>query len=187
MPNNFDPSTLPQYVQDQLPFDMGVDQTKPLTNNYLANNRFRFFLRRCPNITHFCQRISVPSLSFGLADQANPTGVDIRLPGTRYAFEDINVGFIVDENMKNWLEIYTWMTSLGIFTGSNEILEEKDKVSEAYMLITNSAYVPIIQVKFHNIFPVYLTGVDFDSTIMDTDPIISNATFAYTHYEIMPS
>lgn len=184
MPNNFDITKLPKYVQDLLPFDMSVSQTKPETNNYLANNRFQFFLQRCPNITHFCQRVSVPSISFGIADQANPTGIDIRRPGTRYAFEDINVGFIVDENMKNWLEIYNWMTDLGVFTGCNETLPEDNKVSEAYMLITNSAYVPIIRVQYHNIFPVYLTGIDFDGALMDTDPVMANATFAYTHYEI---
>ena len=181
----YDTSKLPQYVQDQLPFDLSVPQTPPSTNNYLANNRFQFFLRRCPNLTHFCQRVSVPSIGFGISLQANPTGIEIKRPGTQYAFEDITVGFLVDENMKNWLEIYTWMTSIGIFTSCKEMLLEDDKISEAYMFITNSAYVPIIQVKFHNIFPIYLSGIDFDSTIIDTDPILANVTFSYTHYEIM--
>ena len=38
----YDTSKLPQYVQDQLPFDLSVPQTQPSTNNYLANNRFQF-------------------------------------------------------------------------------------------------------------------------------------------------
>lgn len=167
-----------------IPFDMSVPQTQPLTNNYLANNRFQFFLKRCPTLTHFCQRVSIPSIGFGISIQANPTGIDIKRPGTQYAFEDISVSFLIDENMKNWLEIYNWMTSIGIFTSCNEMLLEDQKISQAYLYVTNSAYVPILSVVFHNIFPVYLSGVNFDSTIADTDPIIANATFSFTHYEI---
>ena len=178
-------NNIPDYVKSRIPFDFTVPNEIPNTNNYLANNRFHFFLRRCPNLTYFCQRANIPSISFGISLQSNPTGIaPIRRPGTAYTIEDMTIGFLVDEHMKNWIEIYNWMKSIGIYTSHNELLKEDDKISDAYMLITNSAYVPIIKVIFHNIFPTVLTGVDFDSTLTDTDPILANVTFAFTHYEI---
>lgn len=178
-------NNIPDYVKSQIPFDFTVPNEIPNTNNYLANNRFHFFLRRCPNLTYFCQRANIPTLSFGVSEQSNPTGIaPIRRPGTGYATEDMSIGFIVDENMKNWLEIFNWMKSIGIYDSQYELLKESDKVSDAFMLITNSAYVPIIKVNFYNIFPILLSGVDFDSTQPDTDPVLANVTFAFTHYQI---
>lgn len=178
-------NNLPQNIKDQLPFDFTVPQGVPETNNYLANNRFHFFLRRCPNLTYYCQRANIPTIAFGVSSQSNPTGIaPIKRPGTTYSLDDMTIGFVVDENMKNWLEIFNWMKSIGIYTSDYEILKEEDKVSDAFMVITNSAYLPILTVKFYNIFPVLLSGIDFDSTLIDVDPVLANATFAFTHYEI---
>lgn len=183
MPLDF--SNLPEYVRSQMPFDLGVAPTTPTTNNYLGNNRFQFFLRRCPNLTHFCQRANIPTISFGISLQSNPTGIaPIKRPGTAYTFDDITIGFFIDENMKNWIEIFDWMKSIGIYNTDNEVLPEHDKVSDAFMLITNSASIPILSIKFYNIFPILLTGVDFDSSLPDIDPVLATATFAFTHYEI---
>ena len=99
-------NNLPQYMKDQLPYDQTVPQTQPQTNNYLANNRFQFFLKRCPNLTYFCQRANIPSISFGTSLQSTPTIGPLKRPGTSYLLEDISLGFLIDENMKNWLEIF---------------------------------------------------------------------------------
>lgn len=177
-----DYANLPQYVKDHMPYDQTVPQTEPLTNNYLANNRFQFFLRRCPNLTHFCQRANIPSISFGVALQSTPTIGPLRRPGTSYVLEDISIGFIIDENMKNWLEIFNWMKSIAIYDTHTEVLKEEDKISDAFMIITNSAYVPILSVKFYNVFPTTLSGIDFDSTLIDVDPVLATVGFSYTHY-----
>lgn len=177
-------NNLPQYMKDQLPYDQTVPQTQPQTNNYLANNRFQFFLKRCPNLTYFCQRANIPSISFGTSLQSTPTIGPLKRPGTSYLLEDISLGFLIDENMKNWLEIFNWMKSIGIYNTSTEPLKEKDKTSDAFMIITNSAYIPIVGINFYNVFPTQLSGIDFDSSLTDTDPIIANVILSYTHYEI---
>ena len=179
-----DLNNLPDIIKKQMPFDFTVPQTQPLTNNYLAKNRFNLFLPRCPNLTYFCQRANIPTISFGTSLQSNPTGVEIRRPGTRYAFEDLSLGFLVDENMKNWLELFNWMKDIGIYNTKEEITREKDKVSDVYLVITNSAYNPIISITYHDAFPVMLSGVDFDTSVVDTDPILASVTFAFTYYSI---
>jgi hypothetical protein len=39
-------------------------------------------------------------------------------------------------------------------------------------------------VKFKNIYPTFLSGIDFDSSNTDTETVLATATFSYTHYEI---
>jgi hypothetical protein len=124
-------------------------------------------------------------LSFGTSIQSNPTGISIRRPGTSYVYEDLQIGFAVDENMKNWLEIHNWIKDLGLsYTGTTEKYNENQKVASAYLLVLNSSYRPIINIKYKNIYPTFISSIEFDSSTADTDPVIATATFAYTHYEI---
>ena len=176
----------PSNILRDLPGDfLYTNELQPETHNNLTNNKFRFVLTRCPTMTYFCQRANIPSLSFGTSVQSNPTGISIRRPGTSYVYEDLQVGFAVDENMKNWLEIHDWIKDLGIsYVGATEVLAEAQKVCSAYVLVLNSNYRPILAVKYKNVYPTFLSGIEFDSSLTDTDVVIATATFAYTHYEI---
>lgn len=189
MPNNSK-----QVIKDSVPFGLLKDLPgeflaengfQPDTNNLLTNNKFRFIIGRCPFVSYFCQRANIPSLSFGTSIQSNPTGVTIKRPGTSYVYEDLQVGFAVDENMKNWIELHNWIKDLGVsYQGPPEVINEGQKVSSAYLVVMNSQYRPIITFKYKNVYPTFLSGIEFDSSQTDTDNVIATATFAYTHYEI---
>jgi len=189
MPNNSDQiiiQNVPDNIIRELPGDFLFENFfQPTTHNNLTNNKFRFIMTRCPTLTYFCQRANVPSLGFGTTIQSNPTGISIKRPGTSYVYEDLQIGFAVDENLKNWLEIHNWIKDLGIsYNSTTESLREHQKVASAYLLILNSQYRPIINVKYRNIYPTFISSIEFDSSLTDTDPIIATATFSYTHYEI---
>jgi len=162
-----------------------TNPNQPVNTNFLTNNKFQFRLSRCPTMTYFCQRANIPSLSFGVSIQSQPGGIVLKRPGTAYNYEDLQVGFIVDENLTNWLEIYNWIKQIGIsYDTSTEHIHELQKVATGIMLVTDSKYKPIVAVKYQNIFPTFLSGIDFDSALTDTDAVICTATFSYTHYEI---
>lgn len=188
MPNNNDlpKDIFPSNILRDMPGDFLFENPfQPDTHNFLTGNKFRFALTRCPNVTYFCQRANIPSLSFGVSQNSNPTGVLSRRPGTSYVYEDLQIGFAVDEEMKNWLEVHNWMRDLGLnYRNSQEVLNESQKVSSAYVLILNSAYRPSMVIKYKNVFPTFLSGINFDSSNTDTNAIIATATFAYTHYEV---
>jgi hypothetical protein len=189
MPNNSQQiikDVVPESILRDLPGDFLYENAlQPSTHNNLTTNKFRFVLTRCPTVTYFCQRANIPALSFGTSPQSSPSGIQIKRPGTSYVYEDLMVGFAVDENMKNWLEIHNWIRDLGVnYNNSIEVLNENQKICSAYLLIMNSAYRPQIAVKFRNVYPTILTGLDFDSSVTDSDVMIATATFAYTHYEI---
>ena len=189
MPNNnlqIIKDNVPQNILNDLPGDFLFENAfQADTHNNLTNNKFRFILTRCPTMTYFCQRANVPSIAFGTSIQSNSTGITMKRPGTSYVYEDLQVGFAIDENMKNWMEIHNWIRDLGIsYQGATEVLREKQKVASAYLLVLNSSYRPYMAIKYKNVYPTFLSGIEFDSSTPDTDTVIATATFAYTHYEI---
>ena len=179
-------ASIPDYILNSLPGDFLNEYSwSPDTHNNLTNNKFQFFIGRCPRVSYFCQRVNLPSLSFGTSANSNPTGIISRRPGTAYTYDDLQVGFVIDENMSNWLEVHNWIVSLGIGYGNGtENLNEHQKISSAHLLILNSKYAPFIWVTFHNVYPTSISAIDFDSSLVDTDPVIAMATFSYTHYSV---
>lgn len=168
-----------------LPGDLLMDNNfQPTNRNKLTTNRFLFNMTRTPYLAYFCQRVNIPSLGFGTSIQSNPTAIEIKRPGTRLIYEDLQVGFIVDEEMKNWLEIHNWLKNISTYDTVHDYLKEEQKTSSALLYVMSAAYKPLLSIYFHDIYPTFLTSIDFDSTSPDSEIIISTVTFSYTYYEI---
>lgn len=168
-----------------LPGDLLMDNNfQPTNRNKLTTNRFLFNMTRTPYLAYFCQRVNIPSLGFGTSIQSNPTAIEIKRPGTRLVYEDLQVGFIVDEEMKNWLEIHNWLKNISTYDTVHDYLKEEQKTSSALLYVMSAAYKPLLSIYFHDIYPTFLTSIDFDSTSPDSEIIISTVTFSYTYYEI---
>ena len=162
---------------------------QPETNNYLATNFFKLELERAPLVTYFCQSVNLPSLTIPVLEvPVAQFGVPIRTPVGRYSYENMSVSFLVDEEMKNWLEIYNWMIKLGTAEQVCDALDHENapngKFSDAVLTIMNGSYNPIKKIILKDIFPVGVSGIQFSSVIVDTEPVIATATFAFTSYVI---
>ena len=159
---------------------------QPSTDNYLINNSFKFAIERTPMVTYFCQKVTLPSLSFGFIEAPTKYGTRVKVAGTRYEFDSLEISFIVDEEMKNWIEIYQWMRDMGNVEDFIEYIPLEQHKSEAELIILSSAYRPKYAVSFIDLFPVNLGPIDFDSSISETEPVIATASFQYRHYDINP-
>jgi hypothetical protein len=167
---------------------------QPDTNNYLATNYFKLEISRLPLLTYHCQSVNLPTLSLSHTEQGTSTGTPVKWIGGRYTWEELNVTFMVDEDMKNWLEVFEWMEEIAIMTDVKNTMNRKmlgktsgqldDYFSNAQLAITNSSYKPKVIVNLIDIFPISLTGIPFTSTSMDNEPVTATATFAYTYYTI---
>ena len=160
---------------------------QPDTNNYLSSNYFKLEITRLPTVTYFCQSASLPSLTLTPVEQPTALGIRQKWIGGAYSYEDLSVSFVVDENLKNWLEVYEWMESIGNLTDNETAIagyQNDDFFSDITLMITNSAYAPKHYVQFKNAFPIALSGIQFESTASESEPVIANATFTYTSYKI---
>ena len=88
-------------------------RTSQLENrNFLAPVGFKFSLQRSPGVAFFCNQANIPDLNLGVAIQPNPLR-DIPTPGDKVDFGDLNLRFLVDEDLKNYMEIQNWIRGLG--------------------------------------------------------------------------
>jgi hypothetical protein len=122
-------------------------------------------------------------MTTGVSIQNTPRAIQLQRPGTSVNLEDLQIGFAIDEDMNNWLELYNWITQITQYSTFSE-LQEFQKTSDAAILILNSSYNPIIKFTFYDAFPNYVSGFDFDSTMTDTTNVLATASFSYTNFDI---
>ena len=94
------------------PYKVGAKES-PITNrNFLSPVGFKFALKRSPAVAFFCNEANIPSMDLGVAEQ--PTYLkNIPTPGDKIQFGDLNLRFLVDEDLKNYMEIQNWIRGLG--------------------------------------------------------------------------
>ena len=172
----------------------------PIQNrNFLAPTGFKFALKRSPGVAFFCNQANIPSLDLGIAEQ--PTYLkNIDVPGDKIQFGDLNLRFLVDEDLMNYMEIQNWIHGLGYPEKIKEFSNlEKQAVlgvetkfgqsgdniySDATLQVLSSNLVPQFQVIFSDCFPYSLSTVTFDATDTDVEYFTADVSFKYTIYDI---
>ena len=169
----------------------------PLDNrNFLSPTGFKFGLKRSPGVAFFCNQANIPALDLGVAEQPSYLK-DIPLPGDKIQFGDLNLRFLVDEDLVNFMEIQNWIRGLGFPESLAEFNELKDQAilgpmgkstedvySDGTLQILSSNLVPKFQVVFSDLFPYSLSTVTFDATDTDIEYFTADVGFKYTLYQI---
>ena len=178
--------------------DYTTGRATPIKNrNFLAPTGFKFTLDRAKSVSFFCDQANIPDISLGVAEQ--PTWLkDLPVPGDKMQFGDLNLRFLVDEDLKNYMSIQHWIRGLGY---PEDMQEFRDLESEATMpanfgqegdniysdgtlQILNSSLVPNFQVVFKDMFPYSLTTLSFDATDTDIEYFTADVSFKYSIYNL---
>ena len=171
---------------------MAASNTVPDNLNYLSNISFRLTMQDAPNLTWFCQAVNVPGVSLEAIDVPTPY-VTIPYSGAKVNFEELSVRFIVDEHLKNWIEIYDRVIALGLAEGSekyrllkakSDLTQRGGTVSTLVLTVLTSAMNPQMEFHFNEAFPTSVSALDFDSSVGDLEYFTATAAFRYTNYEI---
>ena len=170
----------------------------PISNrNFLAPTGFKFSLKRCPSAAFFCNQANIPSLDLGIAQQTSYLK-DLDIPGDKIVFGDLNLRFLVDEDLFNYMEIQNWIRGLGYPEKLSQLkdLAEDGKIksrfgqageniySDATLQILSNNLVPKFQVMFKDVFPYSLSTISFDATDTDIDYFTAEVSFKYTMYNL---
>ena len=167
--------------------------------NFLAPIGFKFSLQRSPGVAFFCNQANIPDLQLGVAIQPNPLR-DLPVPGDKVEFGDLNLRFLVDEDLKNYMEIQNWIRGLGYPESTEQFdkLEKEGKnvlprqykqmgdqiYSDGTLQILSSNMIAKFNVNFRELFPYTLTTLDFDATDTDIEYFTADVAFKYTMYNI---
>jgi hypothetical protein len=156
--------------------------------NYFIPTGFNFIIDRIPNVNFFCQSVNLPGLSLGVATVNTPFR-DYPVAGDKVDYNEFRISFVVDEELKNWLEIYNWIIGLGYPSSTNQYKDLKEShpngvYSEGILFILSSHKNVQYKVVFNKIFPISLSDIDMNSISTDTTPTVADVSFAYTIYNI---
>ena len=163
-----------------------LTDSQPTNLNQLNVVSFDISFSRLPGVQYFCQRISLPTVVLGETNEPSPF-LNVPLEGDTLTFEAMSLSFIVDEDLLNYREIYSWMTALGFprehaqFAALQEPAtgSEQTKYSDLTIVLHTNKSNPNYRVKFTDCFPTSLSSIQFDSTPTGMEPIVVDATFNF--------
>ena len=171
---------------------------QPENRNFLSPTGFKFTLKRSPKVAFFCNSANIPDMTLGIAVQSSYLK-DIDLPGDKISFGDLNLRFLVDENLENYMEIQNWIRGLGYpeklsqfsdlerqgLIQGNYAKDMQNIYSDGTLQVLTSSSLPNFQVVFKDLFPYSLGTLSFDATDSDIQYFTADVSFKYTIYDIV--
>ena len=173
--------------------------TTNLSQNYLKPQGFKFVISSMPAVNFTCQVTSMPAVALGYAEQKTPL-YDIPLIGDKLTWSQLDVQFILMDDLSNYKAIFNWMVSI---SGKEleaqqtkdwrqqlanfpqymaQAAQEKGLYSDATMFIMDAQNNPTQQISYFDIFPIGIRGVPFDITQSSQEPLTAVASFRYREY-----
>lgn len=176
-----------------VPTPNGILSSQPKDVNFLSPLGFRFILRRSPHINFFCTQINIPSFQIGTADMPTPFK-KIPYPGDKPTFGDLRLTFKIDEKLQNYLEIFNWIAKIGFPERFEQFASIKNApvssgegiVSDGTVMVLNSSMDPTTEFRFENMYPDYLSDLDFTTADTSVNYITASATFKFEMMRVVP-
>ena len=187
-------------------------QRQPTKFDYASPTQFKFQLTKLPKVEYFTTACNIPGISLNATVQPTPLA-DIPLPGDTLTFGDLEITFLVDENLENYREIHGWMYGIGFPKSRTQfaalVEANKDRFptegrdsqatdagktkygalplgpifSDATLNVLTSKNNANIEVRFSDVFPISLSGLNFDQQADDVTYLSATVSFKYKLYE----
>ena len=155
---------------------------QPSNRNFLNPIGYLLKLEKFEGVDFFCQTANVPDVTMPTTEVASPFRNLPIIPGGGVSFGDFSVRFIVDEDLVNYNSIYKWIRDNGNADKMSRTTAEGDIYTDGQLHIVTSQYNPAFIVDFRNIFPVSLSGLQFDATITDIEYITAEVVFKHQQF-----
>ena len=172
---------------------MSIITTLPDNYNLLSPISFRAIFTKLPTVAYFCQSINVPGVSVGETTRATPF-IDYSEPGDSIRFDDLSLSFLVDEEMKNYLELVTWLRGIGSPSDPSKeraVLVKDRTASQRSGIFTDCTITMLTNnmnanktLTFIDCWPNSVSALQLESTAGDVTAITANATFKYRDFNI---
>lgn len=155
--------------------------------NIIGDNNFHFEIKELPTVSLFAQNFSIPGTSLGRSPVPT-SAVDYNVPSDKVEFEDLVITFMVDEYLKNYMEVFHWMMALGFPEDTKQFRDLKQgrtpyqETSDIILTVTTNKFNPHSEIHFIDCFPTDLSPVDFTNIDTTVSPIQTTVTFDYSYF-----
>ena len=184
---------------------------QPTKLDYSSPTQFKFSINQIPKVEFFTQSANLPGINLGEVVIPTPYK-DIPYVGDKVTYENLDIQFIVDEHLENYIEMHNWMIGIGFpksrqqFTNfrsttsntSNAAgkaqtdigkvglsVPERPLYSDATLSILSNKNNPLVEIRFSDCFPVSLSGLDYTQQVSDVEYLTASVDFRYKLYEIV--
>ena len=157
---------------------------QPSNRNFLNPIGYLLKLEKFEGVDFFCQTANIPDVSMPVTEVASPFRNLPIVPGGGVTFGDFSVRFIVDEDLVNYNSIYKWIRDNGNADQMQRTTKESDIYTNGQLNIVTSQYNPAFIIDYRDIFPVSLSGLQFDATMTDVEYITAEVTFKHQQFFI---
>lgn len=144
--------------------------------NLLSPTAFKLVLDRTKyaNVEYFLSRVTLPTVNIGEVPVTylNEEGFS---PGNKLTYDALSCAFMVDEEMKNYMEIVDWMTRNR--NGNNES-------ADVSLIVLNSHNNAIRTIRFLSAFPTSIGGLEFTTGRTEVEYLTADLTLRYDRFEI---
>jgi len=127
-----------------------------------------------PAFEYFCTSVTFPTVSLPIIE-SKYRNHQIEVSGDTVRYEPLSVTFIIDEDMKNYLELYNWM-----YKNARESITYRDIT----LNILTTQNTPNISVQFMNATITDLASFEFNTQNTDVTYTTCTATFYYDAFKI---
>ena len=185
---------------------------QPTKLDYASPTQFKFSILKLPKVEYFCTSVNIPGINLGETTQATPLK-RIPIPGDTLVYEPLQMTFLVDENLENFQEIHGWLVGLGfprdhsefrnLLSSGNDrfparntsnVSTEAGKtkfaaadvgptLSDATLTVLSSKNNAQCEIRFRDVYPTGLTGLQYNQQAADVDYLTSTVSFSYLIYD----
>ena len=151
-----------------------------LTDNFnmLSPTGFRVSIEspKFSNLEYFITTVGLPAIGLPEAEAGfkNYQGF---LPGDKITYEPLDLTFMLDEDMKNYMEVFNWIQS-----NANETTPATHDLILSILTSHNNLNK---EIKFVNAIPTSLGGVEFSTQLDTIDYLQADVSFRYDRFEII--
>lgn len=159
-----------------------------LNQSFLSPTEFRFTISRLPYTQFFVQNVNIPGVQMeGESEFPTPFKVIYR-HGDKMSYNKLSLTVRVDEDMKVFKEIVSWMeglTSPRSFSEHDALNKSDDGLySDATLTLFTNAKNPNLELKFKDVFPVSIGDIQMDLTQSTIEYATTTIEFSTNGYDI---
>ena len=145
--------------------------------NMLTPGGFKVIIdsREFANLQFFCINANLPGVTSAEVPSTYK-GNNAFFPGDVINYENFSVTFIVDEKMKNYIEMFNWIS---------ENNTNNPTFKDITLSVLTNKNTTNKQILFHDAFPTSLGSLDFTTQDTALDAITCSVIFRYNKFEFI--
>lgn len=162
-----------------------IFMTTPQNTSILQTTKYTFIIPELPFARYFCQTVSLPGVSTSEVPVSTPFVTTYR-HGDTLVYDAFSIQAIVDEDLRVWEETHNWLVALTKPVSFRQYATNigREKYYDGILTINTNANNPNIRIKFKNVHPTSIGGINFNTSDNAETTPTADINFRYDYFEI---